>query len=351
MNSKDSSASGPDPSGELNKESEDGPSSSSQAEQTSLRVPLLDRMVGFFRSKQGTTTLRENLTDALQEGAPDEVFSEGERAMLNNILRLREVRVEDVMVPRVDIEAVDVSTTLGDLLQAFQKSGHSRMPAYSGSLDDPLGMVHIRDVLDHITKAALKLGGGESLKATDLGGVDLTLTIGELELVRTVLFVPSSMHAADLMTRMQAARIQMALVIDEYGGTDGLVSLEDIVEVIVGDIEDEHDDEENPVQKTGENTYMVNGMAELDDIAEFIAGFEPGEHGEDVDTISGLIFNALGRVPTRGEVVKVIPGFEFQILEADRRRVRKIRITTSEEGFSGFEAEIEQHKSNSIHAA
>ena len=152
------------------------------------------------------------------------------------------------MIPRADIEAVEINTTLGELMVLFEQSGHSRMPVYSETLDDPRGMVHIRDVArPHHQRRPRQEGHARTGKpphaALDLANVDLAKTIGELGLIRTVLFVPPSMLASDLMARMQANRTQMALVIDEYGGTDGLVSLEDIVEMVVGDIEDEHDDE------------------------------------------------------------------------------------------------------------
>jgi CBS domain containing-hemolysin-like protein len=141
------------------------------------------------------------------------------------------------------------------------------------------------------------------------------------------------MLASDLMARMQAARTQMALVIDEYGGTDGLVSLEDIVEMVVGDIEDEHDDDEPMITRAGDGIYIVDGRAEIDDVAEMIGGdFAAGEHGESVDTIGGMIFNTLGRVPARGEVVQAIPGFEFHVLDADPRRVKRVRIVETGKG-------------------
>lgn len=302
---------------------------------------LLQRLAGLFRHRNGSS-LREDLTDALTEAAAHGAdFSPAERAMLNNILRLREVRVEDVMVPRGDIQAVEITTTLGDLLALFEKSGHSRMPVFSETLDDPRGMVHIRDVLGHITRtsrAAKARGGrratprnGEARPAEggglDLGRVDLGRAIGELGLMRPILFVPPSMLASDLMARMQAARIQMALVIDEYGGTDGLASLEDIVEMVVGDIEDEHDEDEPMVTRTGDGIFVVDGKAEIEEVAEMIGeAFKAGEHEEDVDTIGGMIFNTLGRVPARGEVVQAIPGFEFHVLDADPRRVKRVRI-------------------------
>ncbi|UVK38992.1 hemolysin family protein [Mesorhizobium sp. AR10] len=297
---------------------------------------LFDRVLGLFRQRNGTS-LREEIAGALAETASDvESFSPGERAMLNNILRLREVRVEDVMVPRADIEAVEITTTLGDLLGLFEQSGHSRMPVYSETLDDPRGMVHIRDVLAHITKIARVKKGRTTRKAPattllNLAQVDLARTIGDLNLIRPVLFVPPSMLASDLMGRMQATRTQMALVIDEYGGTDGLASLEDIVEMVVGDIEDEHDDDEPMITQTGDGVFVVDGKAEIDDVAKMIGeDFAAGEHGEYVDTIGGMIFNTLGRVPARGEVVQAIPGFEFHVLDADPRRVKRVRIVESQ---------------------
>jgi CBS domain containing-hemolysin-like protein len=293
---------------------------------------FMERLRRFLPHRNGSS-LREDLADALAESAPDgAAFSPGERAMLKNILRLREVRVEDVMVPRADIKAVELSTRLGDLLALFEDSGHSRMPVYGETLDDPRGMVHIRDVVAHITRTARqkKLRGRRSAApgaALDLGNVDLSRSIGDIGLLRAVLFVPPSMLASDLMARMQAARIQMALVIDEYGGTDGLVSLEDIVEMVVGDIEDEHDEDEPMIVKTGEGVFVVDAKAEIDEVAEMIGDtFKPGEHGEYVDTIGGMIFNTLGRIPARGEVVQPIPGFEFHVLDADPRRVKRVRI-------------------------
>ncbi len=311
---------------------EDGPSSLPSTPSPD-RPRLLHRIAGIFGRKNGSS-LREELTDALSESAEEtgeETFSTSERAMLNNILRLREVRVEDVMVPRADIEGVEITTTLGELMNIFEQSGHSRMPVYSESLDDPKGMVHIRDLLAHVTRSAqAKKGRGRKPAASpalDLSAVDLTKTIGDLNLIRTVLFVPPSMHASDLMARMQSSRTQIALVIDEYGGTDGLVSLEDLVEMVVGDIEDEHDEDEQMITPAGDGVYIVDGKADLEDVSKEIGDeFLPGEHGEHVDTVGGLIFNALGRVPARGEVVQPIEGFEFHILDADPRRVKRVKI-------------------------
>ncbi len=296
---------------------------------------LLSTIFPFLRARPGTS-LREDLDAALAEDHHgDTAFSPEERAMLHNILRLRELRVEDVMIPRADIEAVEISTSLGDLLEIFEKSGHSRMPVFAETLDDPRGMVHIRDVVNHITNISKVKTPRKTARAPkplttakfDLSHVDLTKTISELSLMRTILFVPPSMLASDLMGRMQAQRIQIALVIDEYGGTDGLVSLEDIVEMVVGDIEDEHDDDEVMIVEDPEGVFTTDARADLDEVAEKIgSGFVVGEHGEDVDTVGGLIFSILGRIPVRGEMVQAVPGYEFHVLEADPRRIRKVRI-------------------------
>ena len=329
----------PPSAGENRSETQDAEGQSTQRSVVAEKRSLLSNIFPFMRSRQ-SSSLREDLADALSSTASeqDSAFSPEEKAMLHNILRLREIRVEDVMIPRADVEAVEISTPLWEVLELFEKSGHSRMPVYAETLDDPRGMIHIRDVLNYITKQARQKTTRRSStrsKATaedkaakfDMGRIDLSKTIGELNLMRKVLFVPPSMMASGLMARMQATHIQMALVIDEYGGTDGLVSLEDIVEMVVGDIEDEHDDEEIMIAEEADGVFVVDARADLEELAEKIGpSFEVGEHGEDVDTVGGLIFSVLGRIPVRGEVVQAIPGYEFHVLEVDPRRVKKVRI-------------------------
>ena len=296
----------------------------------------LDRMLVSLRLKPGNT-IRDDLRDALSEGADgDHDFTPEERAMLANILRLREVRVEDVMVPRGDVHGVERDTTLGELLALFEEHGHSRMPVFRDSLDDPLGMVHIKDLVLHLTRLARKRrsknaeaeGQPEEL---DMGRIALSGTLAEARIMRRVLFVPPSMLAVDLMGRMQATRTQMALVIDEYGGTDGLVSLEDIVEEVVGDIEDEHDDDEDAlVVSRAEGVWSADARAELSDLREVMA--ETGDRidlstwEDEVDTLGGLVFTLAGHIPVRGEVVAGVPGYEFRVVEADPRRVRRLQI-------------------------
>ncbi len=310
------------------------------------RSSFWSRAARFWRMSDASS-LRKDLAQALmtEEQGGETAFSPEERAMLHNILRFREVRVEDVMVPRADIEAVDQTITIAELMVLFEDSGHSRMPVYSESLDDPRGMVHIRDLLAYVTRQArnkrrvgTKNGNGaeKPLKAPaktpkadfDLGRVNLSKTVAEAGIIRKVLFVPPSMLAADLMARMQADRTQMALVIDEYGGTDGLASLEDIVEMVVGDIEDEHDDDEAMITRVTDDVSVADARVELEELAEAIGSdFDIREQLEDADTLGGLIFASLGRIPARGEVVQAIPGFEFHVLDADPRRVKRVRIT------------------------
>ncbi len=284
---------------------------------------------------QKRASLRANLEDVLAEeaGATD-VFSPEERAMLSNILRLREVRVEDVMVPRADIDAVEDGIAIGELLKVFQAEGHSRMPVYRDTLDDPIGMVLIKDLMAHITAAGTVKPGEDGKQRRkfpadlDLRQVDLSQPLAALNLVRPVLFVPPSMLAADLLAKMQATRTQMALVIDEYGGTDGLASLEDVVEMVVGDIEDEHDDDEAPMVVAGsDDSYIADAKAPLDEVQALIGDdFNFGEHGEDVDTLGGLLFTLIGRVPVRGELIAALDGFEFEVLDVDPRRIKRLRI-------------------------
>lgn len=297
---------------------------------------------------QNASSLREDLADVLatEEGA-EIGFSPVERAMLKNILRFREVRVEDVMVPRAEIEAVDQDMPLGELMMLLHETGRSRMPVYSDTLDDPKGMVHIRDLLGYMIKesrnkrrtqakpAPLPLPDGTAAakprsKPFDLARVNADTTIAEAGIIRPVLFVPPSMLASELMVKMQAERIQMALVIDEYGGTDGLASLEDIVEMLVGDIEDEHDDEEAMFARQSDDTFIADARAELEEIAAAIGpDFDVSGQLNEVDTLGGLIYAELGRIPARGEVVQAVPGFEFHVLDADPRRIKKVRISRS----------------------
>ena len=279
-------------------------------------------------------SMRADLKEVL-EGAPSETgFSPEESAMLRNILALRERRIADVMVPRADIIAVQQDISLGELVRVFEKAAHSRLVVFNDTLDDPIGMVHIRDLIAFMTARA-----AVSPKATakrkkplpaglDLKAIDLSMPLSATELVRTILFVPPSMPAIDLLAKMQATRIHLALVVDEYGGTDGIVSIEDIVEQIVGDIEDEHDDEQAPgIVPQPDGSFVADARASLDDVVAIVGqGFDVGEAAKDVDTLGGYLVTLIGRVPGRGELVPGPEGFEIEVLDVDPRRVKRVKI-------------------------
>ncbi|WP_181707950.1 hemolysin family protein [Chthonobacter rhizosphaerae] len=306
------------------------PASLSPTDQNGTPLPhsgWLDRLREAFGFR--AVSLRQNLEEALsRDNALDAAFSPEERAMIRNILRLRETRVDDVMVPRADILAVPHDVTLTDLLRIFENSGHSRMPVYRETLDDALGMVHIKDLMTHLVIAA-RQGADTEAGPLDLGAVDLARTLEDAQLLRPVLFVPPSMPATDLLAKMQAARTQMALVIDEYGGTDGLVSIEDLVETIVGEIDDEHDETDDPlIVAADDGSFLADARADLDTVSEAIPGFVPDDFDDEADTLGGLVFALLGRIPASGEVVtsEDLPGFTIEVLEADPRRLRSVRI-------------------------
>jgi len=284
--------------------------------------------------------LRTDLKEALDAPLdPSETsFSPSERTILQNVLKLGDMRVEDVMVPRADIEAVEMGVNVGYVIERFRQVGHSRMPVYDESLDNVVGMIHIKDVLEKVTEPAPAPAGDTGTNGAAANGSRspvrfitpaLKQKISRLDLVRKVLFVPPSMPVTDLLASMQAARMHMAVVIDEYGGTDGLATIEDLLEAVVGDIEDEHDEDEVPmIRALDEDVFVADARVELDDLIATIGpDFDPGEYAEEVDTLGGLIVAILGRVPVRGEIVSRFKGFEFEITRADARRVRQVRIS------------------------
>lgn len=324
------------------------------------REAWYDRLLNVFHLRS-RDSLRAGIEEALAE--PDEgedAFSPLEKAMLKNVLGLHKVRVDDVMVPRADIVAAGVDTSLADLLKLFRTAGHSRLPVYGETLDDPRGMVHIRDFVEYVAAKAeaaprrpatngatapedsangpvaqvsrTRKSPARALRSLDLGKVDLSVNLSATRIQRPVLFVPPSMPAIDLLVRMQATRTHMALVIDEYGGTDGLISIEDLIEVVLGDIEDEHDVAEgrlvNRVEGEAE-AFVADARAGLAEVSE-TAGVDlvaaAGEMAEEIDTIGGLIVTLAGRVPSRGEIIAGPGELEFEVLDADPRRVKRLRF-------------------------
>ena len=285
-------------------------------------------------------TARADLKDILDAMSPGESgFSPEESRMLRNILGLRERRVGDVMVPRADIVAVQQDIMLGELVRVFEGAAHSRLVAYNDTLDDPIGMVHIRDLIAFMTaRAAVDPEKNARRKkplpaGLDLKAVNLAVPLSATKIVREILFVPPSMRVIDLLARMQATRIHLALVVDEYGGTDGLASIEDIVEQIVGEIADEHDEDERPaIAQQPDGSFVADARATIEDVVGVVGNdFDVGEAAEEVDTIGGYLVTRAGRLPLRGEIVPGPGLFEFEVLDADPRRVKRVRISRLKE--------------------
>ncbi|WP_421784673.1 hemolysin family protein [Hyphobacterium sp.] len=233
-----------------------------------------------------------------------------------NVQIFDQMQVADVMVPRADIVGIEINTPLGELIPAFADAAHSRLPIYRESLDDPVGIAHIKDVLAQLVPVV-------SEPVSDWSGRRILEDIR-----RPLLFAPPSMRAIDLLLKMQARRMHLALVVDEYGGTDGLVTLEDLLEPIVGDIEDEHDDESTPgIVPKGNGVWVADARATISEL-EAITGYAIFDVGDDddVDTLGGLVFMIAGRIPERGEMIPHARGFEFEVLDADPRRIKRLRI-------------------------
>lgn len=281
-----------------------------------------------------SASTRADLELVLTADQPAAGFTPEEAVLLKNILTLRECRIERVMVPRADIIAVQQDITLGALLKIFASASHSRLVVYNDTLDDPAGMIHIRDLVAFMAgRAATGLtqtGERESLPPSDLDltNIDLSLPLAAAKIVREMLYAPPSMPALDLLAKMQATRIHLALVIDEYGGTDGLVSMEDLVELIVGDIADEHDVHELPaITRQSDGSFLAAGRASLEDVKAVVGDeFDVGEAGSEVDTLGGYLVMRAGHVPVRGELVPGPDSFEAEVLESDPRRIKRVKI-------------------------
>lgn len=303
------------------------------------------KMRSLFSSERDAS-LRESLQGVIEQHESEngsDGFRPQERSMMLNLLAFSELRVDDVMVPRADIIAVDDTVTIQTLLSIFIEANHSRIPVYNETLDDPLGMVHIKDLVRWMTKSGkarrkvsgsgngngLANGQQSTAAALNLSAKKLDTTIKQSGLVREVLFVPPSMQAGDLLVKMQTTHIHMAIVVDEYGGTDGLASIEDLVEEIVGDIADEHDDaEEDFIKPLEGGTFIADARALIEDVEELLGvDLLPDDREEDADTLGGLVFSMLGRVPVRGELIRHPSGLEFEVVGADPRRVKRLKIS------------------------
>ncbi len=257
-------------------------------------------------------SIRENLEDALEEARDQETeeFTGEEKRILRNLLTARDTRVSDVMVPRGAIEAISIEASVAELKALFARGSHSRVPVYGETLDDPKGMIHLRDLF------------------AKLDSLDPASRVGSLDFMRAVLFVPATLPGLDLLLEMQSKHVHMALVIDEYGATDGLVSIEDLLEIIVGDIEDEHDVvEDSKVETFPDGAIAIDAQAELEEAAELLgAAFEPLSEDHDIGTIGGYITASCGRVPAPGEIVQLPDGLVVTVLAGDSRRLHRVRI-------------------------
>ncbi|MDC0564112.1 hemolysin family protein [Alphaproteobacteria bacterium] len=256
-----------------------------------------------------SSTMRDELTDLIETSISEmeSGFDINEGLLLRNMLGLRDITAEDVMVPRADIVSVDIADGFDSVMRQISEASHSRVPAYEGGVDSVVGMFHIKDLLLHLLQE----------KQPALSG-----------LLRPVLFVSPSIRLLELLQEMRLKRQHLALVVDEYGGIDGLITIEDLVEEIVGEIQDEHDDNEAPhVEIAHDGSATANARLEISVLEDVFGGLLDESEREEVDTIGGLVFSLAGRVPVRGEVIRHPSGLEFEILDSDPRRISLIRIS------------------------
>ena len=266
----------------------------------------------FFSSnifKNGS--LKENIETVLDTvKKDDENISKQERLMLLNILKIDQIRSMDIMIPRADIGAVEVNDSFEKVLEVFIKESHSRVPVYEKNLDNIIGMIHIKDLVKYQSNENFEQGFLRKI-------------------IRDVVEIPPSMPVLDLLMKMQLTRLHMGIVIDEYGGTDGLVTIEDVIEEITGEIEDEHDEQNMPTLiKTSPNSFKASARAKIEDFQNLSKINLLNVHdNEDVDTLGGLVIATVGRVPQRGEIIKHESGLIFEIIDADPRKIKLLKIT------------------------
>ena len=285
----------------------------SEATETSAR-PAPDGWLSRLKTWLGRTrkereveaSFREAIEELIEERETEEPIAPDERALIANVLKLLTLTARDVMVPRSDIDAVEIDTSVVDLVKHMTASGHSRVPVYRGTLDDVLGMVHIKDVLTSVTE-----------------GKQVTLR----RLLRKVLFVSPAARTMDMLIEMRAAKTHMALVVDEFGGVDGLVTIEDLIEQIVGEIDDEHDETETPkLERKPDGAVVADARASIEEFEREVGAVLSPEERQNTDTLAGLVTWLAGHLPVRGEVIRHPSGLEFEVVEADARRVKRIRV-------------------------
>jgi CBS domain containing-hemolysin-like protein len=262
-----------------------------------------------FKSSLDKTNLKEDLETVLDNKSNNiDGISKQERIMLMNILKIDEILARDIMIPRAEIIAVEESITFDEAIKIFVEGAHSRIPIYHEQLDNITGMLHIKDLVKYQTENDIKSNFIDSIK-------------------KDILHIPPSMPALDLLIKMQLTRLHMGVVIDEYGGVDGLITIEDVIEEITGEIEDEHDDKDiSMFIKLGPNTFEANARLSIEEL-ERISQIQLIKNDDDTDTIGGLVATVAGRVPQRGEIIKHDSGIVFTILDADPRRIKTIKIS------------------------
>ena len=260
---------------------------------------------------------RENIKDVLEDliednGNGTEKIDDGTKNIFKNVINLHNKCIEDVMIPRADIDAVSIETTLNDLVNFIDKTKHSRIPVFENNLDKVLGMIHIRDLFEKINQKKKKK------KSTKIAK----------KMIRKILFSSPSMKVIDLLLKMRSEQIHMAIVIDEFGGTNGIVTIEDLVEEIVGEIKDEHDFEEvDEIKKISKKSFEISARISLEEFEKRLNVKLNIDERDEIDTLGGFIFFLLGRIPGRGEVVSYKKNIEFTIIEADTRRIKRILVT------------------------
>ena len=280
-----------------------------ESEKDQPKPPWWVSLTHLWRRSKPEDTLSEAIAEIMEERAEEDggvAINADERLLIVNVLKLRDVTVHDIMVPRAEIVGVDASLKLPELLAMMTREAHSRMPVYRGSLDDVLGFVHLKDVL-----------------ARTGDGADFDLS----KIVRRALIISPAMRLLDLLLEMRFTRTHLALVVDEHGGIDGLVSIEDVVEEIVGDIQDEHDVEDPVIIARPDGSMLADARTRLEDFEESVGPIlTPEERESDQTTLGGLVIQLAGRVPARGEVIRHSSGIEFEVVDADPRRVRRLRV-------------------------
>ena len=274
-------------------------------------MSLISKIKSFFLSSK-----KENIKDVLEDIIEDngnsvESIDDGTKKIFKNIIQLNDKCIEDVMIPRADIDSVSSNIKINQLITFINKTKHSRIPVYEENLDKVIGMIHNRDLFESINKSRKVKRDNKKSKS----------------IIRKILFSSPSMRILDLLLKMRSEQIHMSIVVDEFGGTNGLVTIEDLVEEIVGEIKDEHDFEDiDIIKKISKKTYEVSARLTVDEFEKKLGVFFESVDKDDIDTVGGLVFNLIGKIPSRGQVIAHKSGLEFTILDADTRKIKRLLV-------------------------